>query len=437
MSYKSCKKSIICISLILIFLTSLLPNFSYANSVELPSMHSPSAILMDYTTGKILYEKNIYEKRYPASLTKVMTAIVVLEKCKLNEVATVSYNAVMSLSGGYVTANLQIDEELTIEQLLYLLLVASSNDAAIVLAEHISGGIEEFSVLMNEKAKELGCQNTNFVNPNGVHDENHYSTAYDLALIGKAAMQDDTFRKLAATTSYKLPTTNQYDKDDRYFTTTNNLLILNNNDRADNYYYKYATGMKTGFTTPAGNCLIASSSKDNLEFITVVLGSDQTDSGLSERYLDTISLFNYGYDAYIIKEVAKKGQVVQTINVNKATNDTKRLDIYVQDNVSVLIKKPNMNDTILPNIKLKDDLKAPVKKDDIVGTITYNVEGVTYTYDLMASSEVKPSKIFRNIIIIMIIILISLGYIRIRNINKKKNTRLKKPIKRKSNYRQY
>ncbi len=121
-------------------------------------------------------------------------------------------------------------EELTVEQLLYVLMVGSSNDAAIVLAEHVSGSQEDFSVLMNKKAQEIGCTDSNFVNPNGVHDENHYSTAHDLALIAKYAMQNDEFRKLVSTTSYKLPATAKYEREDRLFTTTNSLLIVNNND---------------------------------------------------------------------------------------------------------------------------------------------------------------------------------------------------------------
>ena len=121
-------------------------------------------------------------------------------------------------------------------------MVGSSNDAAIVLAEHVAGSQEEFSNLMNKKAQELGCTNSHFINPNGVHNENHYSTAHDLAIIAKYAMQNDEFRKLVSTTSYKLPATAKYEREDRLFTTTNSLLIVNNNDRADNYYYKYATG---------------------------------------------------------------------------------------------------------------------------------------------------------------------------------------------------
>lgn len=400
-----------------------------ADEENSPNIASPSALLMDLNSGKILYEKNIDQKMYPASLTKVMTAIIALEHCDLNDIATVSYDSVMTLSSGYVTANLQVGEELTVEQLLYVLMVGSSNDAAIVLAEHISGSVDEFSKLMNEKAKELGCTSTNFVNPNGAHDKNHYSTARDLSLIAKYAMQNETFRTLVKTTSYKLPITNKYESEDRLFTTTNSLLIVNNNDRADNYYYKYATGIKTGFTTPAKNCLIASANKGDLELLTVVLGAGQNDEGLSERYVDTINLFEYGYNTYSLKEVIQAGGIVQTANIRNATRDTKKLDAVVKNDISVLIKNENKDNALLPEVHIDENLKAPIKKGDVIGTVKYTVEGIDYTEDLVASKDVKKSRFLINTIIIIIIV--SFIYLYIKSNNKKKrNMRLKKRVTR-------
>jgi serine-type D-Ala-D-Ala carboxypeptidase (penicillin-binding protein 5/6) len=418
---------IVCL-LLLLSLNIVFSSFVNADEESLPDISSPSALLMDYSSGKILYEKNINEKRYPASLTKIMTAIIVLENCELSDIATVSYDAVMSLSSGYVTANLQVGEELTVEQLLYVLMVGSSNDAAIVLAEHVSGSVENFATLMNEKAKELGCTSTNFVNPNGVHDENHYSTAYDLALIAKYAMQNDTFRALVSTTSYTLPSTNKYDREDRIFRTTNSLLQLDISDRADNYYYKYATGIKTGFTTPAGNCLIASANKNNLELITVVLGAGQTKDGLSQRYLDTLSLFDYGYNTYTLKEIINSGRVVQTLNVKNATKNTKKLDAVVENDIYALMKQSNKDSTVLPEIKLNDNLKAPIKKGDIIGSVTYTVEGIEYTENLLANSDVKKSRFLLKLIIFVIIILLFWIYIKNKKIKNKKQ-RLKNKYK--------
>lgn len=303
-------------------------------------------------------------------------------------------------------------------------MVGSSNDAAIVLAEYVAGSQEEFSNLMNAKAQELGCTNSHFINPNGVHNENHYSTAHDLALIAKYAMQNEEFRKLVSTTSYKLPATAKYEREDRLFTTTNSLLIVNNNDRADNYYYKYATGVKTGFTTPAGNCLIAASDKDGFELLTVVLGSTQTSQGLSQRYLDTISMFNYGYSNYFMREVAKEGTVVQTTLISNATKDTKKLDLALSKDVTVLIKKEDKNTNLLPTVSLNENLKAPIKKGDVVGNVKYTVEGITYEADLLANSDVKPSRIFIKILIFIVLIFIGFLYLKFRQ-KEKKNRRIK------------
>lgn len=360
---------------------------------------------------------------YPASLTKIMTAIIVIENCNLDDVATVSYDAVMDIPFGYVTANLQIGEELTVEQLLNVLMVGSSNDAAVVLAEHVSGSIDDFSKLMNDKAKELGCQNTNFVNPNGEHDENHYSTAYDLAIIARYAMQNDTFRSIVSKTFYQLPPTNKYDKDDRYFTTTNYLLVKNNNSRTDNYYYKYATGIKTGFTTPAGNCLVASAKKDNFELLSVVLGGGQTDDGLSQRYLDTISLFDYGYDNYVFKGLAKKDNIIQTVKIKNATKNTKQLEAVIGNDIYALIKKENKDSSVLPQVELNNNLKAPITKGDVIGSVKYTAEGVDYEADLLANNDVKKSYWFIKFIVFLFILLLCYLYF----ISKKK-----KKVKRKA-----
>lgn len=425
---KILKKFCVCLFILLSFNFVLISNVN-ASEEDIPNIESPAAMLMDLNTGKILYEKNINDKMYPASLTKVLTAILTLENCELNEVATVSYDAVMSISSGYVTANLQIGEEVTVEQLLSVLLVGSANDAAVVLAEHISGSVEDFADLMNEKAKEIGCTSSNFLNPYGAHDENHYSTAYDLAIISKYAMQNETFRTLVSTTSYKLPITNKYEKEDRLFTTTNALLMVNNNTRADNYYYKYATGIKTGFTTPAKNCLIASANKGNLELLTVVLGAGQNDQGLSNRYLDTINLFEYGYDNYALREVIKSGGVIQTVNIKNATKDTKKLDAVVQNDISVLIKAVDKNNALLPEVHINEDLKAPITKGDIIGSVTYTVEGIDYTENLIANNDVKKSRFLVNTLIFIIIVTFAYLYLK-SNKKKKKNRRLKKRVVR-------
>ena len=215
-----------------------------------------------------------------------MTAILTLEHCNLTDTATVSHNAIYSVPVGYAHAYLVEGEVLTIEQLLHVLLIPSANDAANVLAEHIAGTISSFTTMMNTKALELGCTNTNFVNAIGFQADSHFSTAYDLAIMGRYAMQNETFRKIVSTTKYTLPATNKYSENNRFFKNTNQLIVPDERDSVDNYYYPYATGIKTGYTNVAKECVVASAKKDDIEYIVVILGAERTENGLSGRFID-------------------------------------------------------------------------------------------------------------------------------------------------------
>ena len=290
------------------------------NNNEL-KIYSESAILIESKTGKILYEKNIHDKKYPASTTKVLTAIIAIERCDLNEKQIASAEAIESLKGGYTKADIQVGEEFTIEELLNVMMLQSANEAACIIAEHISKSVPEFAKLMNEKAKEIGCIESNFVNPNGMHDENHYSSAYDLALIARYAMKNEIFRNLVITKECSLPHTDYWGEEqlegheERIFKNTNQLLIQDSK-----YYYPYANGVKAGFTTPAKNCLIASSNKNGFEVISVVLHAESTEDNLSARYVDTINLFEYGYNNYKLEQILDEYKDSEDILNNTDTN---------------------------------------------------------------------------------------------------------------------
>lgn len=395
-------KYIIFIVLTLLFSSTYITT-SFATDTSSVSVYSPSCILMEASSGKILYEKNSNQVRYPASTTKIMTAILVLENCELTDVATVSRNAIHSIPPDYVMCNIKEGEELTIEQLLNVLLIPSANDAAVVLAEHISGSVSKFADLMNEKAKEIGCKNTHFVNPNGIHDKNHVSTAYDLALMGQYAMKNDTFRRIVKKTQYTLPATNKYDKTDRTFKTTNDLLIKNTSKSKSNYYYPDATGVKTGYTGDAGNCLVASAKKDNMEVISVVLGADFTKDGLSEKFLDTIALLNYAFDNYAIQTLNEKNSILQEVKVSSATKETRNLKVLVKDNIETLVEKNADSQTLSPEISI-NNLKAPISAGSTIGTITYTIDGKTYSSELIAKDNVLPSNTLSLLLRICLIV---------------------------------
>lgn len=377
----------------------------FANS-EL-NIYCPSVILMETNTGKILFEKNSNKISYPASTTKIMTAILTVENCKLDDVATVSHNAVYSIPYDYTHADLKEGEQLTVEQLLYALMLPSANDAAIVLAEHISGSVEEFANLMNQKAKELGCKNTHFVNPNGIHSEDHTSTAYDLALMGQYAMKNETIRKIAGTKQFTLPATNKYNKADRTFNNTNDLLIP-----TSKYYYKGTTGLKTGYTGDAGNCIVATVKQNGFEVLVVVLGGVSTSSGLSERYLDCKTLFDYAFDNYCMKTLNEKNSIFKQITVNGATEETKNLNLIVKDDIKIFIKNGVDLSTLNPQVNLDKNLKAPISANSVVGKITYTYDGNEYSSDLIAETQVISSDflpiLFRILLIILVLYLLFL-----------------------------
>lgn len=365
------------------------------------SIKSSAAIVMESTTGKIIYSKNGNAIKYPASTTKILTAIIAIEQSSLNDMALVSEYAITSIPSGYTNANIQVGETLSIKDLLYALMLASANEAAVVIAEHISGSNSEFAELMNKKAIEIGCKNTHFVNANGMHNKSHYTTAYDMALITQYAMKNKTFREIVSTTSYTLPATKVYPYNSRTFTNTNSLIIVNKNNVPNNFYYPSAIGVKTGFTSPAGNCLVSAANNNGLEFITVILGARAKDI----RYIDTINLFNFAFNNYSFTKLKSKNNSVTSIEIDNASDDTKKLNLLINSDITVLSNLDNKNSVIEPTIVLKENLSAPISKGEVVGKIKYEFDGDIYESELIAASNVdKKADFIYNLCIKVLII---------------------------------
>jgi D-alanyl-D-alanine carboxypeptidase (penicillin-binding protein 5/6) len=262
-----------------------------------PSVTARSAILMDANSGEILYSKNIDAKRYPASITKIMTTLVAIENCdSLYESHTYSENAINSIEPGSSQIYILPGETLTLEESLYAIMLESANEACNGVAEHIGGSIKGFVAMMNQKAQELGCKNTHFMNPNGLHNDKHYVTARDMALITKAALQNETFRKIASTVSYTIPRTNKQ-KQQRPLWNHHKMV------KKTMYNFDGVEGGKTGFTVMARNTLVTWAKRDGMELICVVL----KDNGL-ECYSDTLKLLNYGYKNYKAYTPLKHGE---------------------------------------------------------------------------------------------------------------------------------
>ena len=414
------------LTFILIFI--LLFNFSFCfASSDVPDITAGAAILIDSSTGKILYGKNEEERMFPASITKILTAILAIENCDLNDVVTIPYEAISLVPSGYTVAPLYVGEQLTVNQLLQVMMVYSANDAANALAFHISGSIDEFANLMNGKIAELGLTNTHFCNPSGKHDENHYTTAHDLALIMQYCMKNSTFRNFAGLKSCVLPETSK--SSERVFTTTNELLRYDSREVASNYYYQYAIAGKTGYTTAAKNCLVSVSNKDGFELICVVLSVGVYPYNLSGKFIETKALFEYGYSNYMIKKLREKNAIAASIDIVNATKETKNLDLLLCDDITATISQANSNDTYEPDIQLNGNIVASIYEGQVLGKIIYNIEGEYYSVDLKASHSVEVSSTFTLIIRIILIVFI-LGLIYMLLFDDKSGKKNKKNFKK-------
>lgn len=387
---KSILKSKKLIVLFFIMLSILLNSSSVFAASNEPSLISKAAILMDSKSGKILYHKNESEKMYPASTTKILTAILTLENCNLDETITVSYDAVMSIPEGYSSADLQIGEQVTVEQLLQLLLVHSANDAANVLAEHVGGSVESFVSMMNTKVHELGLSHTHFTNAYGLHDDNHYTTAQDLAIIMNYCIKNEDFRRIAGSASCTLPATNKYGT--RKYTSTNELIIPNNSN-----YYPYLTAGKTGYTSQAGDCLVSCSYKDDLELICVVLGG-KTINGVSTRFSETKTLYQYGYHNYSVKTLLHANDIVTQTEIQNGTKETKNLNLLASNSIEALLENSVSIDNLPFEINLRESIKAPIEQGNHLGSISYTIDGIQYETDLIASHAVEESKLLSSIL---------------------------------------
>lgn len=398
---------------ILIILACIITILMPCVQAKEPEITATSGMVIDCIDGKILYSKNADEKLYPASLTKVLTAILVVEKCGLQDNVTINQSAIDKVESGYLTANLKAGEVFTVEQLLNLLLISSYDDVANALAEHVAGSEEEFVNMMNEKAKEIGCTNSNFLNCHGEHDTNHYSTAHDMALIANYAVKFEAIRNIAQVTEYGLPATTIYTGNDRYFYTSNEMLQTGSKN-----YYKYAKGLKTGFTTPAGNCLMAYAEKSGLKLVSVTMKSTTSNS----RYEDSEAILEYAFDTNTIRTIAEAGTNIQTVTVKKARKEDKKLNVVLEKPITAVVKVENEETPIEPQINLNSKIKAPIKKGTVIGTVSYEIEGKTYTGNLIAENDVKKSKTGLVFLLIFIGLIVLFGGLRVLELYKRNQT---------------
>lgn len=321
---------------------------------EAPEVDAQSAIVMEQSTGTVIYDKNITEKQYPASITKIMTVLVALENVELNQVVTFSNEAIDNTEGSGIARD--YGEQMTLEQCLYAIMLESANECAYAVAEEVGGSVEGFVDMMNAKAKELGCVNTHFANPHGLPDENHYTCAYDMALITQAAYNNETFRIITGTARYTIPPTNKHDEA-TYLNNHNELLV----SRKFNYVYPYCVGGKTGYTDDARYTLVTISEKDGMTLICVVMRTE-----VPHQWEDSIALFDYAFDNFQLFNVAENETSYNAMEkTSTGSLNTNEAFVDIDRNASI----------VLPKTAEFSDASSSIVYDssdkDVAGTIEY------------------------------------------------------------------
>ncbi|MBS7145518.1 MAG: D-alanyl-D-alanine carboxypeptidase [Roseburia sp.] len=328
---------------------------------DAPETLSPSVILMEESTGTILYEKNMDEAHYPASITKIMTTLLALENGNLSDMVTFSDDAINNTEGSGIARD--YGEQMTLEQCLYGVMLESANECAYAVAEHVGGTVENFVDMMNAKAKELGCTNTHFANPHGLQDENHYTTAHDMALIAQAAYQNETFRIIIGTKMYTIPPTNKHAEETVLRNHHDMLCTYHNANRK--YLYPYCVGGKTGYTATANSTLVTYAEKDGMTLICVVMNTQSPN-----QFIDTVNLFDYAFDNFQVLNVAEN----DTDYSAETTVDNGNLD-----NIAPFVELDKDAVIVLPKTAEFSDTSSSVEYNDsdpeIAGSITYTYAG--------------------------------------------------------------
>ena len=348
----------------------------HPENLSTDQLYALSAVLMTQDKGEVIFEKDADTIRYPASMTKILTVLLgIMFVDDLDEKVIVSETAV-NVPSDSSTMYLKAGEEVRFIDILYGTMLLSANDGANVIAETVSGDIPRFIDLMNETALAFGCYNTHFVNAHGYHDDNHYSTARDMAVIAREAMKNQTFREIVGTVTYKIPRSNM--QRGRTITTKSEYMLQGSEDNPNKYYYPYANGIKTGSHSRSGYCFAGSASKEGVELVSVVMFT-----GKRARWADTIKLMNYGFSQYVsvtpVDLYNMNPIVIETSNYS--TSDTNRGKIQlicqpVNGNTEIITTKSDvrrmadsLKDIVL--IQYTRDFQAPVLAGEEMGTMTY------------------------------------------------------------------
>lgn len=380
-----------------LFLTLLTPA---ASALDSPPLHSAKAVVLaDMDSGRLLYELNKDEQRSPASLTKIMTVLLAVEAYErgdvsLDEMVTAQADCLAGLNTDSSTSGIQPGEIISYQDLLYCAMVHSANEACNVLAHRVSGSVPAFVDLMNRRAEELGCTNTHFSDPNGLSNDNHYTTAYEMYLITREALRHPLFAEICNTRGYDMSATNLSQA--RSFANSN-ALISADSEYGSGYVYLAAAGVKTGFTQKAGYCLVSTAEKDGVQLLAVVMGCDGwLNAGIEEyeNFSDTINLYNWAFDNFSYRQAVSSISTVTRVQVEHAAESDAYVNLRPQSDVTLLLPK----DLNLETVELKpkvytDQLVAPIEAGTLLGRAEILIDGVSYgSVNLVNATQVELSR---------------------------------------------
>lgn len=419
-----------------VLLSILLSLTTIASGVE---VSSKVALLVNPETQDVLFEKNADEKVSPAGLATIMTAILAFEMGDMNDLVTVLPEDLLNrdLSS---TARLKANEALPLSDLMYYMMLPSTSEAANAIARHIGGSVDAFVALMNSKAAELGCKNTNFTNPAGAYDKNQYTTANDMYKITLHAMKIPAFMDLVNTAAKKIPSTNLSGESTIF---SNNYLI--SRYTVANYYYSAARGIKAGYTAEEGYCLVSSAQKGSNNLICFIFGAQRSPSNVILSYSETVRLYEWGFNNFTKKILLKKSEPITEVSVSLSkTNDY--LILVPAGDLEKIVERDLPIDKLERKFTVNDDIKAPVKAGDPLGKVSVLYDGkVLATTDLVALTDVEKSEYltlldalvntlnsfwFKLIVSLVIILLFAYLYILITARRNYRSNNIKRPTKR-------
>lgn len=364
---------------------------SWPSGPNKKSLSSNSAIVMELSTGTILYEKNIHKQHYPASITKIMTGMLALQNSQLTDTVTFSKEAVYGIESGSSTIYSEVGEKMTMEQCMYAIMLESANEVCLAVGEHVAGSVDAFVDMMNQKVQALGLTDTHFNNPNGLPDKKHYTTAYDMAVIAREAMKDADFRRFIGTKSYVCEKTNKH----KMTRPWNNHHQMVNGYRYPKYEYKYCIGGKTGYTIVSRSTLVTYAEKDGMQLVCVIMKASNPEYGEPNEYTDSTKLLNFGFEKYQKHVMNADSAMLSTDLFNNYGSyfNPENSPVHLSADANIILPKGVDVSTVKQTVSYDNSVQIQ-EGDNTIGKVTYTYGNRTVGYsDIIYTKEADEERL--------------------------------------------